>query len=333
MKNYILLFLLSIIYFSCQEESNIVTFSGKIENYHTDSITIFHPKVEYRKVIKLNKDGSFSDTLSVNDGLFSYTDGRDFTMLYLKKGNTINMEYDTHDFYETIYFQGDHHDENNFLAESVDNENNFLSDTKLMRLPEKEFHSEVNTYVDAFKNRLNSKDFDSSFKKYEIKEIEYFKDYITKSYSKINYNKIFLAKGKPSPNFENYKNYKGNTSSLSDFKGKYTYIDVWATWCTPCKTEFPYLKELEESFKDKDINFVSISIDDERDYETWKSVIKEYELTGNQLFANGDTSFSSAYRVSSIPRFILLDPKGNIIKATAPRPSDPEIIELLNSLL
>lgn len=74
-----------------------------------------------------------------------------------------------------------------------------------------------------------------------------------------------LAKGNPSPGFTDYENYAGGTTSLDDLKGKYVYIDVWATWCGPCKAEIPFLKEVEEEYRDKNIEFVSISIDQDKD--------------------------------------------------------------------
>lgn len=75
---------------------------------------------------------------------------------------------------------------------------------------------------------------------------------------------------KPSPIFENFENIKGGTTSLKDLKGKYVYIDVWATWCGPCKAEIPHLKSLEEKYQGKNIVFVSISVDSKEDHDAWQ---------------------------------------------------------------
>ena len=101
-------------------------------------------------------------------------------------------------------------------------------------------------------------------------------------------------------------------------------------------------KELEKQFEDRNIQFVSISIDDGRGYKGdvraaykgWKKMIKDKNLGGVQLLAdNGfNSQFMKDYRVNSIPRFIILDPQGKIVNADAPRPSNPELVELLNSL-
>lgn len=90
--------------------------------------------------------------------------------------------------------------------------------------------------------------------------------------------------------------------------------------------QIPALKELEEEYKDKNIAFVSISTDKEEKYDTWKTMIKEREMSGIQLYAGEDILFMQAYQISSIPRFIFIDPKGNIVNADTPRPSDTEAI-------
>ncbi|KAA5821449.1 TlpA family protein disulfide reductase [Algibacter amylolyticus] len=149
------------------------------------------------------------------------------------------------------------------------------------------------------------------------------------------YNKLTaLKKGKPSPKFTNYENHSGGKTSLEDLKGKYVYIDVWATWCGPCIQQIPHLQKIEKQYFGKNIEFVSISIDKDRDYEKWKTMVVEKDLGGIQLFADSDwtSAFIQDYQIQGIPKFILVDPQGNIVDANAPRPSSPQLIELFNEL-
>lgn len=153
---------------------------------------------------------------------------------------------------------------------------------------------------------------------------------IAESYHKLN----ALAAGNPSPLFTNYENNAGGTNSLIDLKGTYVYIDVWATWCGPCIAEIPSLKKVEAAFHGKNIQFLSISIDVAKDHDKWKKMIVDKELVGMQLMAdnNWKSQFVEDFMIKGIPRFILLDPKGNIISANAPRPSDKKLIETLDGL-
>lgn len=153
---------------------------------------------------------------------------------------------------------------------------------------------------------------------------------ITAIYKKLNATNV----GEPSPKFNNYENNAGGTTSLDDLKGKYVYIDVWATWCGPCIKEIPALKRMEDEFNGKNIEFVSISIDKKKDYDKWKKMIVDKDLKGTQLLADSDwkSSFVQDYSIKGIPRFILLDPQGNIVNANAPRPSNPSLKSLLESL-
>ena len=111
-------------------------------------------------------------------------------------------------------------------------------------------------------------------------------------------------------------------------------MDIWATWCGPCIAEIPSLKETEKQYHNKNIEFVSISIDQIEDHEKWKKMIVDKELSGKQLFAdnNWKSQFIQDYLIKGIPRFILLDPNGNIVSANAPRPSDKKLIALFTEL-
>ncbi|OZV68626.1 TlpA family protein disulfide reductase [Winogradskyella aurantia] len=143
-----------------------------------------------------------------------------------------------------------------------------------------------------------------------------------------------LMKGQPSPQFVNYENHKGGETSLSDLRGKYVYIDVWATWCGPCIKEIPSLKEVEKKYHNKNIEFVSTSIDQSKDHDTWVQMVTDKNLGGVQLLADnaGQSKFVQDYDIQGIPHFVLIDPEGNIISADAPRPSDPRLIELFEKL-
>ena len=143
-----------------------------------------------------------------------------------------------------------------------------------------------------------------------------------------------LTPGKASPKFI-YENYIGGMTDLEDLAGKIVYIDVWATWCGPCLREIPALKSLENDYHNKNIAFVSLSIDEKKDYQKWRTMIADKELTGIQLMAdnNWNSSFVTSYGIKGIPRFILIDTVGNIINSDAPRPSNPEIRKILDELL
>lgn len=140
-----------------------------------------------------------------------------------------------------------------------------------------------------------------------------------------------LRSGNPSAAAFSYPDINGKTVSMADLKGKYIYIDVWATWCGPCRGELPALKELEEKYAGKDIHFVSLSCD--KNKKAWENMVKKDNLKGIQLHMGTDKTFMDAYLINGIPRFILLDREGNIISANMTRPSDPQTIEKFNQLL
>ena len=114
-------------------------------------------------------------------------------------------------------------------------------------------------------------------------------------------------------------------------KGHYTLVELWASWCGPCRGELPALKELEEKYAGKDIHFVSLSCD--KNKKAWENMVTKDQLKGIQLHMGTDRTFMDAYLINGIPRFILLDRDGKIISANMTRPSDPKTAEKFNELL
>ncbi|WP_274475409.1 TlpA family protein disulfide reductase [Mangrovimonas aestuarii] len=341
-KTLILLSALAII--ACKEEpKDYATLSGKITNPHPDkTLKIFKGK-EYEKLIPINDDGTFKDTLKVEEGKYMFFDGTEYGELYLKNDNETAFTLDTKSFDESLTFSGDASDINNFFIKSTLLRQKHLSD-ELFETPNME------TFNTATEN-LNS-DFDALLKEYPTidssltnkeksnleKTLRSYQGYIQSKLALLE----AMPKGSASPVFTDYENIDGTKTSLADLKGKYVYIDVWATWCGPCKREIPALKELDKEYHDKNISFVSISIDDDRTHKgsweqanaDWKAMVKDKELEGIQLFApkGWQSQFVQDYQIKGIPRFILVDPEGNIVTPDAPRPSSNQIKELFNSL-
>lgn len=127
-----------------------------------------------------------------------------------------------------------------------------------------------------------------------------------------------------------YQHINGDMVSLDDLKGKYVYIDVWATWCGPCKAEIPHLKALEKKFEGKNIYFVSISVDANK--AAWIKMVQEDQLGGVQLHGGSKAQIMKDYMIKGIPRFILLDMDGKVIEKDMTRPSDPSTEKTLNAL-
>lgn len=141
---------------------------------------------------------------------------------------------------------------------------------------------------------------------------------------------------KPAPIGFTAKTLEGKTVSLDDFKGKVVYIDFWASWCGPCRQQFPFAKTLQEKFtakEKKNIVFLYISIDENE--ESWRSAIEKMEIHGFHTISPGNWNSEACkfFKISSIPRYMLIDKSGNIADENAKRPGDEniyyDIIELL----
>lgn len=127
-----------------------------------------------------------------------------------------------------------------------------------------------------------------------------------------------------------YQDVEGNLVSLNDLKGKYIYVDVWATWCGPCRAEIPFLKKLEEKFHEKNIYFVSISLDEQK--QTWAKMVEQEKMGGIQLWGGPKAQIAIDYKIMGIPRFMLFDREGKVINNDMSRPSDTATLRALEEL-
>ena len=421
---------LNVIY--SQDLSSYVRLSGEITNPNSDKITIRGNG--YSKVIKVNSNGAFDDTLAIKEGNFTFYDTKESTALYLAPGYHLEISFDGKEFDETIKYSGIGKKPNNFNAsyflfneknnldsetyKKIENQEYFDYELKTYAsikklLNESEIENEeflasqadkfrfkmlnnlitklgedyfagktkaiITQYLDSETNKIDFKDsvmfvsnndykyflssyFVSGLTSGDLKTLELYNEELMEMQKKsivttlkrgisfynmekldVYYQTIVklvpidkdinrmkekfdriknLKKGSLSPSF-NYPDSSGKNISLESLKGKLVYVDVWATWCGPCKAQIPFLKQLEEKYREEDIAFVSLSIDKLTNISKWKDMIVDKELEGIQIIADKAwrSKFVTDYVIEGIPRFILIDKDGNLMDPMAPRPA------------
>jgi thiol-disulfide isomerase/thioredoxin len=312
----------------CLTASAQVKFSAKIANKPSD--TIYIKSRGFNQMIVADKKGDFKATFKVTDGMFKLVVANQYGDLYLTNTSDLEVTLDYKNFDNTISFKGKGAKENMFLAaEMLKKQSNYKP------LMESENLETLTVEADKYKEDIFAKmpqgldaGFVATYKTDVENEMKGMIKYLSGAFELKKLN------GTASPSFK-YENHKGGFTSLEDLKGKFVYVDLWATWCAPCREEIPFLEKTEAAYHGKNIEFVSISIDVLKDKEKWSKFVTEKNLGGIQLLADKDwkSDFVKGYKIGGIPRFILISPEGKIVNADAPRPSSPQLVTLLDSLV
>jgi thiol-disulfide isomerase/thioredoxin len=111
------------------------------------------------------------------------------------------------------------------------------------------------------------------------------------------------------------------------FKGKVVYIDIWTTWCAPCRLEIPHAIRLHNYFKVKNIAFVNLCLESNKN--EWQKMIKSKNIKGYNYFLNQAQSqmLRAKLEFDGYPTYLIIDKKGNLVNKNAPRPSSNEDIK------
>ena len=181
------------------------------------------------------------------------------------------------------------------------------------------FNKGLITVFEAFKRDYP----ESSYSQYLEKEIDIIRDY---------QQKIAAEFGKK-VKLKSSKGLKKLNDIIAQYKGENLYIDVWSTGCGPCKDEFQFGKELKQYLKQQNVKMVYISIDEDSNEKAWKNMIKYYELNGDHFRCNKELKEDLFKEYSdkgyiSIPWYIIVNKKGEIVKRHAKRPSEKDSLYL-----
>jgi thiol-disulfide isomerase/thioredoxin len=189
-------------------------------------------------------------------------------------------------------------------------------------------------YLNEIRENFTLADFDKYYRKsLEIISDKSLADYIRKSYlSDMNaYKKkadsVFVI------------DYSKHTSSFIELlqvhKGKVVYVDLWASWCGPCRAVMPQAKQLSSAFPADQFTMLFLSTDEIA--SKWERAVAEEELqftANNFLVLNPKSArFFKEIGIDYLPRYLIFDRAGKLIHKNAPGPSDPFLRELIQSLI
>ena len=312
-----------------QSHENSQFFNASSSDYFNSLI-----KYEYLNTLSIYLMKQHKDSIQVvpfyRDLNMSLLDWDDF------KSDMLNVDFYELDVFQNyifnslILFASNHY--KYISSDQLSLFNNHLFDFAIDHLPQEMLFFFFKTYINNFVNTHTKQYLKTLLKNRDLSQSEI--NYLLDSDNFIEFDDISIDKNNLIESDFYLEDVNGNKVSLSDFTGKLLYVDIWASWCGPCRHQFPYAKKLKEQFSKKQlkkINFIYISID--ADYNKWKESLKKLNLEGHQFISPPDksNSASSHFNVSSIPRYIIIDRNGDVLYQNAKRPSDETLFdELLN---
>lgn len=102
--------------------------------------------------------------------------------------------------------------------------------------------------------------------------------------------------------------------SLADYRGKVVVLDFWASWCRPCRASFPWVREFYEEYRDKGVEIIGVSIDENK--TSWEKALDEERLPWPQVIdeiEKGRSRVGGLYHVLAVPMFVVVDKEGKIV--------------------
>jgi len=325
--------------FSFTTSAQTASLSGRILAPTGDSVFVLYNhvvagrmKTDKLAAAKLDSKGQFSMKLAIDSARFlTFNDGNEHTGFFLLPGEALQVGLHTAYFDESLTYTGQGAERNNALAAiAMADEMNWIpvyaqwenpdtatlypqieEFTKKMSAMLSDYSSEYPEMAAHLRDMIAQKEQTAEETKDQFRETIQFK------------KRAAAMVGKPIADIAGV-DLEGKKLSLSQFKGKTTVVDFWATWCGPCKAEMPSWSKLQEKYG-KDINFVSIGVWCKED--GWKTMAKELGLAHNIYVAKEGEAALAPYEVNSIPRYMVIDKNGNIVTIDAPRPSSPDLLK------
>lgn len=118
-----------------------------------------------------------------------------------------------------------------------------------------------------------------------------------------------IAVGDPAPDRELPVLAGKGRGSIADYRGDWVLVNLWASWCAPCRQEAPELERFSRRFRERGLTVLGIDVQDNSDDAL--AFLREYRLTYPQLRSVGDER-SAAFGSTGVPENFLVDPRGRL---------------------
>ena len=158
---------------------------------------------------------------------------------------------------------------------------------------------------------------------------DFFDEAYTNRLTEVEKRLLWSKPGLPAPDFKAMAP-DSSWMNLSDYRGKVAVVDVWATWCEPCRRMMPLFHELQKEFVGKNVVFLSVCVGVWIESEKWLQLSKEFHISENNFFVAGwNSDFVKEYRISGVPRYMIIDENGNIVSVNAPNPTTSKLKDMI----
>jgi thiol-disulfide isomerase/thioredoxin len=169
-----------------------------------------------------------------------------------------------------------------------------------------------------FKNSINISEFQNTINSLKKQKNNSNLELIEYQLRQVENSMAKFSVGKKAPDFE-IENIDGKKYKSSDFANKIVFIDVWASWCGPCISSFPKWNKLIKDYShNNEFSFLTVSLDNDK--SKWTKALEKLNLSGLKLYAGSkafDSQFATSFEIKSLPSYIVIDAKGNMISVSS----------------
>ena len=143
-----------------------------------------------------------------------------------------------------------------------------------------------------------------------------------------------LRSGDPAPDFTATSLHDGAPVSLSDYRDHVLLVNLWATWCHPCREETPYLQSVYERYRDRGLRILGVSVDLRADHDAVIEFVEEFGVEYD-IALDPDARSRDLFHARGLPTSVLINRDGTVAFSwIGPIPEgDPTFLEGVEAAL